>query len=150
MRSGSIILAPPNQLYGRFARWLGSLMPKGLYARSLIIIIAPVVLLQSVIAYVFMERHWQLVTKRLSAAVTADIAALIEVYETYPQDKNGETLGRIGDRLGFDIDVLPGADLPPPGPKPFFSILDEALSEELQRRVARPFWIDTVGRSNLI
>ncbi len=35
-------------------------MPKGLYARSLLIVIAPVVLLQSVIAYTFMERHWQL------------------------------------------------------------------------------------------
>ena len=68
-------------------------MPKGLYARSLIIIIAPVVLLQSVIA-VFMERHWELVT-RLSSAVTADIAALIDIYEIYPQDGEGETLARI-------------------------------------------------------
>src|SRR4051812_5851054 len=101
MRSSSLTFAPPGQLYGRFARWLGGLMPKGLYARSLIIIIAPVVLLQSVIAYVFMERHWQLVTKRLSAAVTADIAALIEVNEIYPQDKDGEMLGRVGDRLGL-------------------------------------------------
>src|SRR3982751_2377386 len=101
MRSSSLTFAPPTRLYGRFARWLGGMMPKGLYARSLIIIIAPVVLLQSVIAYVFMERHWQLVTRRLSAAVTADVGALIEVYETYPQDKDGETLGRIGDRLGF-------------------------------------------------
>ncbi len=109
MRSGSLILAPPGQIYARFARWLGGLMPKGLYARSLIIIIAPVVLLQSVIAYSFMERHWQLVTKRLSGAVTADIAALIDVYETYPQDRKGETLGRIaGDRLGLDVDILPG------------------------------------------
>src|SRR4051794_7052563 len=151
MRPGSILLAPPNQLYGRFARWLGGLMPKGLYARSLIIIIAPVVLLQSIIAYVFMERHWQLVTRRLSASVAADIAALIDVYETYPQDKDAETLGRIaGERLGLDLDLLPGAGLPPPGPRPFFGILDEALSEELQRRVRRPFWIDTVGRSNLV
>src|SRR5215211_603024 len=142
--------APALAPFGILARWLSSIMPKGLYARSLIIIIAPVVLLQSVIAYVFMERHWQLVTKRLSAAVTADIAALIEVYETYPQDKNSETLGRIGDRLGFDVDVLQGADLPPPGPKPFFSILDESLSDEIKRQIARPFWIDTVGRSSLI
>src|SRR4051794_41977354 len=119
MRPGSILLAPPNQLYGRFARWLGGLMPKGLYARSLIIIIAPVVLLQSVIPYVFMGRHWQLVTKRLSAAVTADIAALIEVNATYPQDRDGEMLGRVGDRVGLDGDVLTGAALPPPGPQPF-------------------------------
>jgi two-component system osmolarity sensor histidine kinase EnvZ len=126
-------------------------MPKGLYARSLIIIIAPVVLLQSVIAYVFMERHWQLVTRRLSSAVTADIAALIDIYETYPQDKDGETLGRIaGDRLALDVDILKDADLPPPGPKPFFSILDQALSDEIRRQIARPYWIDTVGRSNFI
>jgi two-component system osmolarity sensor histidine kinase EnvZ len=141
----------PAALYGRFARWLGSVLPKGLYARSLIIIIAPVVLLQSVIAYVFMERHWQLVTRRLSSAVTADVAALIDIYETFPQDKNGETLARIAnDRLNLDVDFLPDATLPPPGPKPFFSILDQALSEELSRQVARPFWIDTVGRSNLV
>jgi two-component system osmolarity sensor histidine kinase EnvZ len=141
----------PAALYGRFARWLGSVLPKGLYARSLIIIIAPVVLLQSVIAYVFMERHWQLVTRRLSSAVTADVAALIDIYETFPQDSRGETLSRIAnDRLGLDVDFLPEATLPPPGPKPFFSILDEALSEELARQIARPFWIDTVGRSNLV
>ena len=43
----------------RFARALGDMMPKGLFARSLIIIIAPVVLLQALVAFVFMERHWQ-------------------------------------------------------------------------------------------
>jgi two-component system osmolarity sensor histidine kinase EnvZ len=53
-------------------------LPKGLYARSLLIVIMPMVLLQSVVAFVFMERHWQLVTQRLSAAVTRDIAAVIE------------------------------------------------------------------------
>src|SRR5918997_1291384 len=143
--------APALAPFGSFARWLAGLMPKGLYARSLIIIIAPVVLLQSVIAYVFMERHWQLVTRRLSASVAADVAALIDVYQSYPQEKEADTLSRIAsERLGLDLDIMPGTDLPPPGPRPFFGILDEALSEELQRRVARPFWIDTVGRSNLI
>jgi len=135
----------------RFWRGVAGLLPKGLYARSLIIIIAPVVLLQSVIAYVFMERHWQLVTRRLSSAVTSDIAALIDVYDTYPQDPGGETLSRIAsDRLGLDVDFLRDAALPPPGARPFFSILDEALTDELARQLARPFWVDTVGRSSFI
>ena len=138
-------------LVKRLGRTLTRLLPKGLYARSLIIIITPVVLLQSVVAYVFMERHWQLVTQRLSAAVTADIAALIDVYETYPQEKNSEQLSRIAaERLVLDVEIRKGEALPPPGPKPFFSILDEALSDEIARQVRRPFWIDTVGRSNLI
>lgn len=133
------------------SRAIGDLLPKGLYARSLIIIIAPVVLLQSVIAYTFMERHWQLVTRRLSAAVTADVAALIDVYESYPQDKDAETLTRIaGTRLNLDLDILKGATLPVAGPRPFFSILDEVLSDEIKRQIRRPYWIDTVGRSSLI
>lgn len=135
----------------RLSRAIGDALPKGLYARSLIIIIAPMVLLQSVIAYTFMERHWQLVTRRLSAAVTADVAALMDIYESYPQDKNAETLSRIaGERLNLDVDILKGAKLPSPGPRPFFSILDEVLSDEIRRQIRRPFWIDTVGRSSLI
>ena len=59
-----------RRIWRRVSRAVGDVLPKGLYARSLIIIIAPMVLLQSVIAYTFMERHWQLVTRRLSAAVT--------------------------------------------------------------------------------
>ncbi|GJE19243.1 Adaptive-response sensory-kinase SasA [Methylobacterium marchantiae] len=141
----------PRRMWKTVARAIGNALPKGLYARSLIIIIAPVVLLQSVIAYTFMERHWQLVTRRLSAAVTADVAALIDIYESYPQDKDADTLTRIaGTRLNLDLDILKGAKLPLPGPRPFFSILDEALSEELAKQIGRPFWIDTVGRSSLI
>ncbi|MEH3119285.1 MAG: ATP-binding protein [Methylorubrum populi] len=138
-------------IWRRLGRIIGDALPKGLYARSLIIIIAPMVLLQSVIAYTFMERHWQLVTRRLSAAVTADVAALMDIYESYPQDKDAETLARIaGERLNLDVDILKGAKLPSPGPRPFFSILDEVLSDEIRRQIRRPFWIDTVGRSSLI
>jgi two-component system osmolarity sensor histidine kinase EnvZ len=141
----------PGPLLDRLARRIGSLLPKGLYPRTLIIVIAPFIILQSVVAYVFMERHWQLVTRRLSSAVTGDIAALIDVYESYPQDPDATTLTTIAsDRLGLDVDFLPETDLPPPGPKPFFSILDAVLSDEIRRQIGRPFWIDTVGRSNLI
>ncbi|MCJ2032020.1 ATP-binding protein [Methylobacterium sp. J-043] len=152
-RTGTLAgaLGRVRKIWRRLSRAIGDALPKGLYARSLIIIIAPMVLLQSVIAYTFMERHWQLVTRRLSAAVTADVAALMDIYESYPQDKNAETLSRIaGERLNLDIDILKGAKLPNPGPRPFFSILDEVLSEEIRRQIRRPFWIDTVGRSNLI
>ncbi len=48
------------------------------------------------------------------------------------------------------VDFLPVDDLPPPGPKPFFSLIDQALSEEMRKQIGRPFWIDTVGRSALV
>src|SRR5262249_16044000 len=54
------------------------------------------------------------------------------------------------DKLGLVVDFLPVTELPPPGPKPFFSLVDQALSEEVRKQIGRPFWIDTVGRSALL
>ncbi len=126
-------------------------MPTGLYARALLIIIAPMVILQSVIAFVIMERHWNVVTQRLSAGVIADVGALVDVYRGYPQDNEQAQIRRIAqERLGLAVDFLPLGDMPPPGPKPFFSLLDQALSLELRKQIKRPFWIDTVGRSALV
>src|SRR5262245_21872756 len=137
--------------YSRYGFSLRNIMPKGLYARALLIIIVPMVLLQSVVAFVFMERHWNTVTQRLSNAVVQDIATLIEVYTAYPQDFDYAQIRRIAqDKLGLAVDFLPATDLPPPGPKPFFGLLDQALSESISRRIAKPFWIDTVGRSALV
>jgi two-component system osmolarity sensor histidine kinase EnvZ len=141
-----------SSVWDRIGRWVKSLMPTGLYGRTLLIIIAPMVILQSVVAFAFMERHWNTVTRRLSAAVTQDISALIDVYRTFPQtDPDNVQLRRIAQqRLGLVVDFLPGTELPPIGPKPFFSLLDQSLSEELRKQVARPFWIDTVGKSALV
>jgi two-component system, OmpR family, osmolarity sensor histidine kinase EnvZ len=135
----------------RMARKLNSVMPRGLYARALLIIIMPMVILQSVLAFVFVERQWAAVTQRLSAGVVQDIAALIDVYQGYPQDADRAQIKRIAqERLGLVVDFLPLGDLPPPGPKPFFSLLDSALSTELSKQIGKPFWIDTVGNSALV
>ncbi len=135
----------------RFWRLVAIYMPKRLYARSLLIIITPMILLQSVVTLVFMERHWQTVTQRLSRATTRDIAAIIEMIETYPNDDDYAKVIRIAqDRLSLKIDILPPDPLPPPGRKPFFSILDQILSTEITRQINRPFWIDTVGNSGVL
>lgn len=132
-------------------RWLMRKLPKGLYGRSLLIIITPMVLLQSVIAFVFMERHWQTVTQRLSESVTSEIASLIEVIENYPQDAEFTEITRIArESLGLNIAILPPDPLPPATGKPFFSLLDDTLRTEITNQIGRPFWIDTVGDSNIL
>jgi two-component system osmolarity sensor histidine kinase EnvZ len=140
-----------SDVWDAFGRWFKGMMPTGLYARSLLIIIVPMVILQSVVAFVFMERHWNTVTRRLSAAVTQDISALIDIYSHYPPDADNAFIRHLAqDRLGLTVDFLPVTELPPPGPKPFFSLLDQALSEEIRKQIGKPFWIDTVGRSSLV
>ncbi|TPI54342.1 MULTISPECIES: ATP-binding protein [unclassified Mesorhizobium] len=149
-RSTRLLKRVPR-VWNRFWRLVSLYMPKRLYARSLIIVIAPMILLQSVVAFVFMERHWATVTQRLSQATVRDIAAIIDLIETYPHDADYANIIRIAqDRMQLKVDLLPPDPLPPPGPKPFFSILDDVLSAEITRQINRPFWIDTVGNSNII
>jgi two-component system osmolarity sensor histidine kinase EnvZ len=126
------------------SRLLRRNLPRGLFARSLLIIIIPMVLLQIVVAAVFMERHWQLVTTRLSAAVTRDIAAIIDLADTSPQPVSNQELIRIArERMGLQIAITPGTELPPPRPIPLFSILDRTLSEQINGQINRPFWLNT-------
>ncbi|MBV8472216.1 MAG: two-component sensor histidine kinase, partial [Hyphomicrobiales bacterium] len=135
-------------------RWLADLLPKGLYARSLLIVIVPMVLLQTAVAYVFMQRHWDLVTHRLSAAVARDVGAMVDLYSTIPLQGDDKRLRQIAaERFRMDVEMLPAGPLPPRMPKTFFSSLDpltRALPEELSQQVKLPFWIDTVGRSGLM
>ncbi len=132
----------------RATQLIAEVLPKGLYARALLIIITPIVVLEGVIAFAFMERHWQAVTRRLSESTARDIAALIDVYDELPKKDNPQKIIDLArDRLALSLEVLPAGELPPPGPKPFFALLDRALSNELRRHVKLPFWIDTVGES---
>jgi two-component system, OmpR family, osmolarity sensor histidine kinase EnvZ len=144
----------PREFWRQFTRALAEILPKGLYGRSLLIVILPMVFLQAAVAYVFMQRHWELVTHRLSAAVARDVGAIIDLYKAYPPIAGDDRLKSIAaERFYIDVELLPKGPLPPPLPKTFFAELDpltSALPDEIYKQIHRPFWIDTVGRSGLM
>ena len=138
-----------NRRYTWLRQQFGGLVPKGLYARSLIIIIAPVIVLQALVAYFFMERHWRNVTGRLSQGLAGEIAMVVDFHNA---DKSAEgdafLIASVKKRLGHDI-IFSGHDTLPPVTQShiFQSFLDNVLSKELIKQVQRPFWIDS-GKSN--
>lgn len=151
VEANSTPLAVLNQWRRRIGQSITRYMPKRLYARSLLIVVTPIIILQSVVAFVFMERHWQTVTQRLSFAVVSDIAAVVDLLEVRTREEDIAEIIRVAqERLGLKIDILPNEPLPAPTPKPFFSILDQALSEQITRQINRPYWIDTVGNSKIV
>ncbi|MBX3488776.1 MAG: HAMP domain-containing protein [Parvibaculum sp.] len=126
------------------------LMPRGLYGRSLIIIVAPMVLLQFVVTYVFLERHWQLVTQRLSAKTVAEIALMLAEFNENPTPLQASRIAaRANAHLGLPIAFLDGEVLPET-PSSTGSLLDNSLNDELRQRIARPFWINTAQYSKYV
>lgn len=126
-------------------------LPKRLFPRSLLIIVLPMVLLQSVVTLVFMERHWNAVTEKLSEAVVRDIAAVIDVIDSFPEAVDTGAIERIAaERLELNVAMLPPEPLPPPARKPFFGPLDSSLATAIARDIGLPFWIDTVNDSGVV
>src|SRR5436853_5675518 len=75
--------APPPRysLYWRFNRFLERHLPAGLYQRSLIIVIAPMVLMQAIMAGMILDRHWDNVTQVLAKSLAREIGFVIDVYD---------------------------------------------------------------------
>ncbi|HEX7775003.1 MAG TPA: histidine kinase dimerization/phospho-acceptor domain-containing protein, partial [Parvibaculum sp.] len=122
---------------------LKRILPTGLYWRSLIIIVAPMVILQAFVTYVFMERHWQMVTEALSQSAVSDIAMLLTEYKENPTPATAARISaRANDTLTMSVAFLPGETLPT-APSTSGSLLDRSLSSELRHRVGKNFWLNT-------
>ena len=143
-----------RSLWRTGARSLADLFPKGLYARSLLIVILPMVLLQTGVAYLFMQRHWDLVTHRLSNAVARDAGAIVDLYRALPLGADDARLRQIAsERFRMNAELMPPGPLPPALPRRFFDALDpltRALPRELSTQIKYPIWVDTIGKSGLM
>ena len=113
-------------------------LPKGLYSRSLLIIIIPVVVLQGILTFVFLDRHWQLVTRKLSSAVASEIATFIDVVPSLGLNKVIELSERFYDA---EVNYIPNKKIISNPPKPI-NLVANTLSKELSKNMNNSFWVD--------
>ena len=126
--------------FGMFKEFL----PRSLFGRSLMIIVTPLILLQVVTTWIFYDRHWELITRRLSSAVAGEIANVIEIRRTLEGANNDSWIFySAGANLGLDIAFRPGDILPNQPITTGSGILERMLGNALRERVRRPFHMDT-------
>lgn len=95
-------------------RSLKRLMPRSLFGRSLIIIVAPVVILQGIVTYVFFERHYDIMTARMARGVAGDVAFLIDIEQKSVPPQRTQLLAMAAKNLSYQIWFQPGAHLDRP------------------------------------
>ncbi len=131
-------------LYNHFNAFLERYMPEGLFPRALIILVAPVVLLQTIMSGLIIERHFENVSRLLARSFARDVSLLIQLYEE--SDRGAAAQQRIeslaNDTLSLNLSIEKGV-LPAPLPEPLFSRADTRLTRELTVQMGRDFWIDT-------
>ena len=118
--------------------------PKGLFWRSLLIVIVPLVLLQGVVAYIFFERHWDTVSRQLALGIAGDVVTATRFLRTYADpDQQAWMLQTADYEMQLDISFQDGEILPNRTPEESTPIRDRFLREALAQRLVYPYQINT-------
>jgi two-component system osmolarity sensor histidine kinase EnvZ len=107
-------------------------LPKSLFARTLIILVSPLVIVQLVLGYIFFDRHTETILKVLSRTIAGDIALVKDLVE---RDNNLKRTKDFASRhLSLDVTLTPSHKLDRRGTMKkswLYSFLDEALEEQI-------------------
>ena len=135
--------------------WLKNYMPRGIYARAALILILPVILLQLLVSAVFIQRHFDGVTRLMTSAVTIELRFLIDTANAAPDLQAArDAIARLDAPLQIDTD-LPAQDVLPDDIKPFFDLtgnsvirnmrvgITDVLAISLKDRRRVVVWVDT-------
>jgi len=130
---------------------LRDVAPRGLYWRSILIILAPAAVLQLIITLVFLDDHWRATSKRMSQGVASDAALIIQLYEHDPTPERFAYLQRIADKpLRLDIELQPHAPLAIPRCGRGESISDDYITDALEDELGRTVWYDSTCHGNRV
>lgn len=92
-------------------RLLKQMSPRGLFGRSLIIVVAPMVVLQGFVTYAFFVRHYDIVTRHMAHSAAGDIAFLTDLEQSYHGPERTKLLDMAAHALGFQVSLAPGTTL---------------------------------------
>ena len=95
---------PGGRLVKRF-------LPRSLLGRSLLMILMPLILLQAVALQIFYGSHLDLVSRRLSAGITNEIAYTLDLMHQFPDAADREWILRdASGRFDLQFTAGPGRD----------------------------------------
>lgn len=84
---------------------LKRIMPTNLFARTLLILLLPVILLQLTVAHVFYDRHWSSVVRGISSSAASDIDVLLREYDRVRAEDTPEAALQHVEQIGFSMDI---------------------------------------------
>jgi len=129
-------------------KFIKNLLPKQLFYRGLIIVAAPIIILQITISIVFFDSLWIKTNKGMTRALVNEIKTFISVYENGEYKK--ELFTEIfRNNLQFNIKYESLKSLPKENLERWFSPMDRSLRRELKSKVLT-YWFDTTSYKGLV
>ena len=126
-----------------FFGWLKRYMPRSLYARAVLILLLPVVVLQIVVAVLFLTRHFEDVTEQMATAVVRELILVLDITDAAPDRGSVSTavIAQVG-QLALTATPVDAATVPPDHIKPWYDFSGRVIVDRLTQSVSRITSID--------
>ncbi|WP_422031911.1 ATP-binding protein [Reyranella sp.] len=140
-----------RDIFERIAQWSDKHSPQTLFARALIIIVVPMLLLQALSAWWFYSQRGDNVTNRLAILLVRDLRLLISLRSDFPDDEHRQwILRRSAQDLLLFVSFRKGIVRPFKEPE-FFDIVAREVQGALNADLKRPFFLDNnIGGGQLL
>jgi len=140
-----------RDLFERIASWADRHSPQTLFARALIIIVVPMLLLQALSAWWFYNQRGDNVTNRLALLLVRDLRALIALRADFPDEAHRAwIIERAREDLFITVRFRKGIVRPFRSPA-YFDIVAREVQGALDADLKRPYFIDnTIGGNQLM
>jgi two-component system osmolarity sensor histidine kinase EnvZ len=137
--------------FERIASWADRHSPQTLFARALIIIVVPMLLLQALSAWWFYSQRGDNVTNRLALLLVRDLRALIALHADFPDAAHRAWIvERAREDLFITVRFRKGIVRPFRSPA-YFDIVAREVQGALDADLKRPYFLDnTVGGNQLM
>ena len=125
------------------------ILPKGLFYRSLIIIVTPIILLQIIITVVFFESLWITANKGMTRSLVSEVKTLFDIYKDDRADKE-EILDLYNKNFDFVVRIKENEIFPSEIPERWYSPMDRSLRRELKSVFQASYWFDTTSYKEVV
>ena len=128
-----------------------NILPQTLFGRALLIIVTPLILMQAISTFVFFDRHWDTMTRRLAHTLAGDIAFIVDSLTPLPKQLDlNQIFLKADDILHIRLTYSPEEILVKKKAFQQWDRVRKSLQDALKERVRRPFSIDTIKKDRRI
>ncbi len=121
---------------------LRKIFPRTLLFRSLLIVIAPIILIQIVVGGVFFDSIWYKTNRGLVRSAANEINTFLALYPEFKQkNKSNELINIYKDKSGITISIKKETQqLPSTETVKWYSLYDKIVLEEFSEKIKNPYW----------
>jgi two-component system osmolarity sensor histidine kinase EnvZ len=131
---------------------LRKIFPRTLLFRSLLIVIAPIILIQIVVGGVFFDSIWYKTNRGLVRSAANEINTFLALYPEFKQkNKSNELINIYKDKSGIVISIKKDTQqLPSTETVKWYSLYDNIVIEEFSDKIKNPYWHNVRFNSSFV